>query len=150
MQEQKNKVTSDMVAEVMDESEIIVDTLFDKCTMVACKLPNGFVIVETSVCVDPDEYDEEIGVEACMEKIFDKVWELEGYKLQDELAEDDKYSDCDCDGGCEYCPHLENCIDDEDARYDDEYEDICSMIDELDDILDDIYYRNHIHRSVWF
>ena len=46
------------------------------------KLKNGFVIVESSVCVDPKNFDIEIGREICGNRIKDKIWELEGYNLQ--------------------------------------------------------------------
>lgn len=78
-------VTQERIEEIMNNSKVIVTTVFDKCTIVTCQLPNGFVIVESSACVSPENYDEKIGTEICMNKIIDKVWELEGYKLQEEL-----------------------------------------------------------------
>lgn len=112
-----NTVTQDMVDNIIDNSKVIITTMFDKCTVVACKLPSGFIIVESSACVDPDNYSEELGFEICMSKIINKVWELEGYRLQNELnniknelmydsTEDDCYVD-DCgyisDIACGYC-----------------------------------------------
>lgn len=41
-------------------------------------------------CVDKANYNEEIGARCCMERIERKLWELEGYALQKELAECDK------------------------------------------------------------
>ena len=38
--------------------------------------------VESSACVDPRNYSEEIGQEACMEKIRDRIWNLLGFLLQ--------------------------------------------------------------------
>lgn len=126
----KNTVTQDMVDEIIDNSELIIDTLFDKCTMVACKLPNGFVIVETSACVDPANYDENLGVDKCMCAIEDKVWELEGYKLQENLASDnvDNADDNDC-ANCEFRDECEG------GAYDD--------YDDYDDDYDDDYYDNY-------
>ena len=93
-------VASEFVSDILEGSEVIVDTLFDKCTMVACKLPNGFVIVETSACVDPDNYDEELGINICLDKITDKIYELEGYVLQNKMHEEEA-----CDGDCENCEY---------------------------------------------
>lgn len=93
-------VASEFVSDILEGSEVIVDTLFDKCTMVACKLPNGFVIVETSACVDPDNYDEELGINICLDKIADKIYELEGYVLQNKMHEEET-----CDGDCESCEY---------------------------------------------
>ncbi|WP_458406672.1 Gp49 family protein [Anaerotignum sp.] len=56
-------------------------TVGDKTTMVRAVLVNGFEIVESSSCVSPENYDEEIGKEICIGKIKDKVWELLGFLL---------------------------------------------------------------------
>lgn len=93
-----NTVTKDHIEEIMNHSKVTVQTVFDKCTVVTCQLPNGFVIVESSACVDPANYDEDMGVEICMQRIVDKVWELEGYRLQADLYKDELVSiDCLCD-----------------------------------------------------
>ena len=100
-----NTVTNEMIERIMNHSKVIVSTVFDKCTVVSCKLPNGFVIVESSACVDPENYDEDMGVEICMKKIVDKVWELEGYRLQHKIYLNTCYNDneCVCDGDCDTC-----------------------------------------------
>ena len=49
------------------------------------QLPNGFVLTESSACVDPANYDEKLGYEICIKKLTERVWELEGYLLQNEL-----------------------------------------------------------------
>lgn len=54
----------------------------DRTTVVYCVLRNGFTIVESSACVDPENYSEEIGKEICLGKIRDKIWELLGFMLQ--------------------------------------------------------------------
>lgn len=57
-------------------------TLGDRTTVVRCVLRNGFEIVESSSCVDPKNYSEEMGRNICMGKIKDKIWELLGFLLQ--------------------------------------------------------------------
>ena len=57
-------------------------TMGDRTTVVRCVLRNGFEIVESSSCVDPKNYSEDMGKEICMEKIKDKIWELLGFLLQ--------------------------------------------------------------------
>lgn len=57
-------------------------TMGDSTTVVRCVLRNGFVIVESSSCVDPTNYSEKIGEEICLNKIKDKIWELLGFLLQ--------------------------------------------------------------------
>ena len=48
-------------------------------------MPNGFVIVASSSCVDPSNYDPEIGIKICKKEIENKLWELEGYALAERL-----------------------------------------------------------------
>lgn len=81
-----NTVTQSLIQDIIDNSIIEVQTIFDKCTVVSCQLPNGFIIVESSACVDPANYDVKLGGKICMERITNKIWELEGYKLQDEIS----------------------------------------------------------------
>lgn len=132
--EKAPSVTEEYIEELLVNSDIVVDTVFDKCTIVSCRLPNGFVIVESSACVSPENYDEEAGIDICLSKIMDKLWELEGYRLQCELYEnnepdDDIYS---CDYNCDECEYacedydedeendeFDNCHDDDgDSEYD--------------------------------
>ena len=59
---------------------------FGKPTTYVCvKMKNGFTVRESTTCVDPSNYDEEIGKKICLKKIEDKVWFLLGYSLQDKL-----------------------------------------------------------------
>ena len=59
-----------------------ISTIGDKTTLVRVVLKNGFEIIESSSCVDKDNYNEEIGAECCMKKIKDKIWMLLGFLLQ--------------------------------------------------------------------
>ena len=69
-----------MVGEFIAYTE--TQTMGDRTTVVRCVLRNGFEIVESSSCVDPKNYSEDMGKEICMEKIKDKIWELLGFLLQ--------------------------------------------------------------------
>lgn len=79
-------VTKDQIDNILENSKVEIQTVLDKCTLVVCQLPNGFIIVESSACVDPENYDLDLGVEICMKRITNKVWELEGYKLQSQVG----------------------------------------------------------------
>lgn len=79
-------VPKEVIDGLITQSEITVKTFFGKTTVVAMKLPNGFVLVESSSCVDPLNYDEAIGVQICKQKLESKLWELEGYRLQERLC----------------------------------------------------------------
>lgn len=63
-------------------SEVETVTMGGSTTVVRCSLRNGFVIVESSSCVDPRNYSEKVGREICMNKIEDKIWELLGFLMQ--------------------------------------------------------------------
>jgi len=69
-----------MVDDFIVSTDVI--TMGNKCTVVRATLRNGFEIVESSACVSPENYDEKLGAEICMEKIKDKVWFLLGFLLQ--------------------------------------------------------------------
>ena len=81
-----NTVTKQQIEDLFNNSEKKIEKYWDKCTVMTVQLQNGFTIVEHSACVDPKNYDEQIGIEICERKIKDKLWELEGYKLQCSLG----------------------------------------------------------------
>lgn len=86
MEGKKNTVTQEQINKLYEESDKQVSVYWNKCTVVAIQLPNGFTIVEHSACVDPKNYDEAIGLKLCEEKIKNKLWEFEGYNLQCKLG----------------------------------------------------------------
>lgn len=86
----KNTITKPQIDELLEKSEIKVETVYGKVTIVSCKLPNGFVITESSGAVDTANYDEKIGTEICMARIENKLWELEGYALTKQLYESEE------------------------------------------------------------
>lgn len=99
-------ITRDEIMDVVLNSEMKITTVFDVTTIVAAKLPSGFVIVESSSCANPDDYDEEIGKRICIDRIVDKLWELETYRLKcdvydiktlNKLMDDDTVSYDDCE-----------------------------------------------------
>lgn len=56
-------------------------------TVCALVLSNGFTITGKSACVDPNTFNEELGKKYAYEQAVDKVWELEGYLLKQNLYE---------------------------------------------------------------
>ncbi len=82
-----NMVTNEQIDELMSTADIKVSTVYDKVTVVNVKLINGFVLTEASGAVDPANYSEEIGKEICLERIRNKLWELEGYTLAKKIEE---------------------------------------------------------------
>jgi len=82
----KNTVTQDKIDEIFKKSKVSEFISFGKCLIVSCQLPNGFIIVENSACVDVANFDKVMGRDICTDRIKNKIWELEGYKLQCELS----------------------------------------------------------------
>ncbi|WP_339273640.1 Gp49 family protein [Paenibacillus sp. FSL W8-0426] len=82
-----NTVTKAQVDEIMNNSEFeVFHKVFGKQCIVVAKLPNGFTVVGESACVDPNNYDEKNGANIAKSRIETKIWELEGYKLQNSLS----------------------------------------------------------------
>jgi len=54
----------------------------DKTTVVHAILVNGFIITESSSCVDPSNFNMDIGESICKEKINNRLWEMLGFMLQ--------------------------------------------------------------------
>lgn len=82
----KNTITQAQIDALISLATITVTTVYDKVTVVAVRLPSGFVLVDSTGAVDPANYREEIGREICLSRIKNKIWELEGYRLSCELA----------------------------------------------------------------
>ena len=76
-------VTREEVLANMQDVLVRTEIEFGKpCTYVTVRMLNGFTLRESTTCVDPKNYDENIGKEICLEKIKDKIWFLLGYTLQ--------------------------------------------------------------------
>lgn len=69
-----------MVDDFIDKVESM--TMGEKTTVTQITLKNGFIITESSSCVDPKNYSMEIGEEINLEHAKNKIWELLGFLLQ--------------------------------------------------------------------
>lgn len=82
----KKHVAPEEIQRLLDESSIITRTEFGKVTVVIVRLKNGFVLTESSGAVDPANYDLQTGKEICLERIKNRLWELEGYALSKKIS----------------------------------------------------------------
>lgn len=73
-------VGQQMVNDFIDKVESM--TMGEKTTVTQITLKNGFIITESSSCVDPKNYSMEIGEEINLEHAKNKIWELLGFLLQ--------------------------------------------------------------------
>jgi len=77
------KVTEQQIQNLLSKSEYkTFHAVFGKLTITVCKLPNGYTLVGSSGCVDPENYDSELGEQICKQQIEDQLWKMEGYSLQ--------------------------------------------------------------------
>ena len=82
-----NTVTKEQVQDNMKDVVIRTVTEFDKpTTYVIVRMNNGFILRESTTCVDPSNYDENIGAEICLKKIESEVWKLLGFLLSENLS----------------------------------------------------------------
>jgi hypothetical protein len=83
-----NKVTSDQIKSILDNAETQEVVFWDKEVVVSYKLYNGFTIIGRGACVDPANFDLQIGRRVAREQAENKLWELEGYLLQNKLYQE--------------------------------------------------------------
>lgn len=85
-----NKITQEQINGLLDSSETQEHTFRGKELVVSYKLPNGFTICGRGACVDPANFDVEIGRKVAREDAENQLWKLEGYLLQQRLHEEGK------------------------------------------------------------
>ena len=84
----QNTVTGEQIEALIDGAERISSSKVGAKTFVThIVLENGFEMIESFSCVDPLNYDEEVGKSICLQRIKNKLRELESYKLQCDLYE---------------------------------------------------------------
>lgn len=80
------KIPEGEICKMASECDEAVWEPFPGITIVAWCLPNGYTIVESSGCVDPEEYDRELGLAHCRTALKRKLWQLEGYVMKNKFA----------------------------------------------------------------
>ena len=60
---------------------------WDTLTICVVEVENGYKVVGTSACADPQEYNQELGMELAYKDALNKLWPLEGYLLCQDLAD---------------------------------------------------------------
>lgn len=60
------KVTQTEIDLLLNSADVQVRTEFGKCTVVTVRMRNGFILTESSACVDPANYDAELGKRLCL------------------------------------------------------------------------------------
>lgn len=75
------------IAKLIGQCEWDYADMGNKTYTLLAELPCGFELTASSACIDPANYDPKMGNTVAKGKIEDKLWELEGYRLQNILAE---------------------------------------------------------------
>lgn len=82
----KNTITQEHVDEIIKKTKIVYETFGKKTLVGVCTFPNGWVEVFDASCIDPENFDFEVGKQIILKRLNDKIWELEGYRLQCKLS----------------------------------------------------------------
>ncbi|WP_419635222.1 Gp49 family protein [Thiolapillus sp.] len=82
-----NKITREHIESVIEKKDFhkIKGTTITLCVLT---LKNGYTVTGESACVDPENFDDEIGKQVAYQHAFEKIWRLEGYLLQQKLFDD--------------------------------------------------------------
>lgn len=76
------RVTKDRIESRIEKTEFIHHGLLTLCVLT---LVNGFTVTGESACVDPGNYNADIGERVAKDNAVDKIWPLEGYLLAEVL-----------------------------------------------------------------
>lgn len=79
-------VTQDHIDALLDSAESQEHIFWGKEMVISYRLQNGFTVLGRAACVDPANFVDAIGRQFCREDAANKLWELEGYRLQLRLA----------------------------------------------------------------
>ena len=81
-----NKIPESHIDEIIEKTNERVWEPFPGITVVAWQLPNGYVITDQSGCIDPKDYDRDLGIKYSREHLKTQVWQLEGYLRKNEFS----------------------------------------------------------------
>lgn len=81
-----NRVTLEQIKELLDAAETQEAVFWDKEVVVSYKLLSGFTVLGRGACVDPANFNIEIGRQVARKQVEDQLWQLEGYLLQNRLV----------------------------------------------------------------
>lgn len=77
-----DKLCEEDIDNFINRGKINVEQRNDKSTLVEVLLPNGWIDWEVSSCINPDNYDTELGKKYALENIKHRVWKSLGFVLQ--------------------------------------------------------------------
>ena len=87
------KIHAGQIRAMLNEAETQETIYFGKCLVVVYKLKNGFCLVGVGACVDPENFDLDVGRQVAEGQVIDQLFKLEGYLLQNQLFQIDLEED---------------------------------------------------------
>lgn len=81
----KNTVTKQHLDELVAKSKTDYAVFDNKLTIAVITLPTNFKVTGQSSCVDANNFDKALGEKYALENAVEKLWELEGYLLANDL-----------------------------------------------------------------
>lgn len=84
-----NRVTPEEIQKLLDGAEKQEQVFFGKVLVVVYRFHTrgGFTVVGKGSCIDPKNFDLEIGRRVAREDVEHQLWQLEGYLRQVDLSE---------------------------------------------------------------
>lgn len=84
------RVQESEINKMIEEAQQAKQIFWGKEMVISFKLLCGFTITGKSACIDPANFNEEIGIALCKKDAISQLWQLEGYKKQWEWFEQGK------------------------------------------------------------
>jgi hypothetical protein len=80
------------LSDMMSKIKRTVYTVLPDTTTTVCQIfmENGYVVLGTSACVDPNNFSAATGEKYAFEDAVNKLWPLEGYLLAEEIYQRSK------------------------------------------------------------
>lgn len=83
----RKRITLDDIRATIVDKKFLYDETLTICVLT---LANGWKVVDISACVDPANYNKELGEKISYEKAEKQIWALEGYVLASREQFDDE------------------------------------------------------------
>ena len=80
-----NKITKEDLEHLVAQSATTFTNPAGTLTHCVITLPCGYTVTGESACVDPANYDKELGEKYALEQAIEKLWPLEGYLLANDI-----------------------------------------------------------------
>jgi hypothetical protein len=83
--EGKSITPEDLAKRIVEVDYKTIELAGQKMMFCGIKMDNGFVVVgKPATCVDPARWSDEKGQDVSYENSYEKLWELEAYRLMSE------------------------------------------------------------------